>query len=221
MKREPEPELMEGQEQARAYAHADFEEPHSRFLKLMQDTFPVREVGPWVVDLGCGPADISLRIARAYPECRVHGVDASQAMLDYGQQAILEAGLGDRVQLHSGYLPGVTLPRTSYDTIVSNSLLHHLSDPMILWREVRRLSRPGSAVFVMDLFRPADRRRARELVRAHCGDEPKILQRDFYHSLLAAYRPDEVSGQLREADLAHLEVRPVSDRHMVVAGRIV
>ena len=220
MKREPEPELMEGREQARAYAHADFEEPHSRFLSLLQDTFQVREVGPWVADLGCGAADISLRVARAFPDCRVHGVDASLAMLDYGRQAIREAGLEDRVQLHLGYLPGVTLPRTSYDTIVSNSLLHHLPDPLILWQEVRRWSRPGSSVFVMDLLRPDDRRRARELVRAYCSDEPEILQRDFYHSLLAAYRPDEVVDQLREVDLAHLEVRIVSDRHLLVCGRI-
>lgn len=220
MKREPEPELMEGQEQARAYAQADFEEPHSRFLSLLQDTFPVREVGPWVVDLGCGAGDISLRVARAYPDCKVHGVDASQAMLDYGRQAIREAGLENRVELHSGYLPGVTLPRTSYNTIVSNSLLHHLPNPLILWREVRRWSRPGSSVFVMDLFRPDDRRRARELVRTYCGDEPEILQRDFYHSLLAAYRPEEVSDQLRETDLEHLEVRVVSDRHLLVCGRI-
>ena len=220
MKRVPEPELMEGREQARAYAHADFEEPHSRFLSLMQDTFPVREVGPWVADLGCGAADISIRVAKAYPDCRVHGVDASRAMLDYGRQAIREAGLEDRVQLHSGYLPGVTLPRSDYDTIVSNSLLHHLPDPMILWREVHRLSRPGSGVFVMDLLRPDSRRRARKLVRKYCGDEPEILQRDFYHSLLAAYRADEISDQLMEADLANLEVRIASDRHLLVYGRI-
>ena len=91
---------------------------------------------------------------------------------------------------------------------------------MILWREVRRLSRPGSGVFVMDLLRPDSRRRASELVRTYCGDEPEILQRDFYHSLLAAYRPDEISDQLREADLVQLEVRTVSDRHMLIAGRV-
>ena len=220
MKRIPEPELMEGREQARAYARADFEEPHSRFLSLMQDMFPVREVGPWVTDLGCGAADISIRVAEAYPDCKVHGVDASRAMLDYGHRAIRVAGLEGRVQLHSGYLPGVTFPRPSYDTIISNSLLHHLPDPMILWREVRRLSRPGSGVFVMDLLRPGDRRRARELVRTYCSDEPEILRRDFYHSLLAAYRPDEISDQLRKTDLAHLEVRTVSDRHLLVSGRI-
>lgn len=220
MKRVPEPELMEGQEQARAYAHADFEEPHSRFLSLLQDAFPARDVGPWVADLGCGAADIGIRVARAYPDCKVHGVDASRAMLDYGRQAIREAGLEDRVQLHSGYLPGATLPRPSYNTIVSNSLLHHLPEPMILWREIRRLSRPGSGVFVMDLLRPDSRRQARELVQTYCRDEPEILQRDFYHSLLAAYRSDEISDQLREADLEHLEVRIVSDRHLVVAGRI-
>ena len=66
MKRVPEPELMEGREQARAYARADFEEPHSRFLSLLQDTFPAGNVGPWVADLGCGTADIGIRVARAY-----------------------------------------------------------------------------------------------------------------------------------------------------------
>ena len=57
-------------------------------------------------------------------------------------------------------------------------------------------------------------------MRTYCGDEPEILQRDFYHSLLAAYRPDEVSDQLMEANLADLEVRIASDRHLLVTGYV-
>jgi hypothetical protein len=52
----------------------------------------------------------------------------------------------------------------------------------------------------------------------YSGDEAEILKRDFYNSLLAAYRPDEVRGQLSEAGLDFLEVDVVSDRHFVVWG---
>ena len=40
MERIPEPELMEDEAQARAYAEANFAEPHSHFIELLQAVFP-------------------------------------------------------------------------------------------------------------------------------------------------------------------------------------
>ena len=40
MRRVPEPELMDDEVQARAYALADFEEPHSMFVELFAGKFP-------------------------------------------------------------------------------------------------------------------------------------------------------------------------------------
>jgi SAM-dependent methyltransferase len=81
MQRVPEPELMREDLQAKAYAEADFEEPHSNFIKLFQQNFPRVNIKGFVLDLGCGPGDISIRFARAFPKCAVHGVDGSEAML--------------------------------------------------------------------------------------------------------------------------------------------
>ena len=39
MKRIPEPELMLSDEQAQAYAYADFDAPHSMFIRLFQTYF--------------------------------------------------------------------------------------------------------------------------------------------------------------------------------------
>ncbi|HET9234400.1 MAG TPA: SAM-dependent methyltransferase, partial [Candidatus Eisenbacteria bacterium] len=58
MERIPEPELMTEDEQARAYAQADFEEAHSRFIALFRETFPEVSEGT-ALDLGCGPGDIT------------------------------------------------------------------------------------------------------------------------------------------------------------------
>jgi SAM-dependent methyltransferase len=220
MERIPEPELMDGEAQARAYAEADFEEPHSRFIALLRASFPDLPVTGAALDLGCGPADITLRVARAYPRWTVDGVDASAAMLAHGRAAVERAGLRDRITLVECYLPDGDAPRPSYGLVLSNSLLHHLRDPLVLWQSVRRWTRDGGAVFVMDLMRPASRDDAQRLVDCYAAGEPDVLRHDFFHSLLAAYRPEEVAAQLGAAGLGHLELRVVSDRHLVVCGRL-
>lgn len=219
MERRPEPELMNDDEQALAYAKADFSEPHSRFLRLFQETFGDGVRG-YVLDLGCGPGDIAFRFARAYPDCIVQGLDGAEAMLRHGRSILQEAGdIRDRVELIHGLLPGAALPRAGYDVVISNSLLHHLPDPFVLWEAVKRYAAPGAPIFVMDLMRPASKEEALRLVEAYSGEEPEVLKRDFYNSLLAAFEPGEVKIQLRASGLGYLGVTQVSDRHLLVSGR--
>jgi SAM-dependent methyltransferase len=216
MDRIPEPELMNEAEQAAAYAVADFEEPHSRFIELFRETFPDVEVEGAVLDLGCGPGDITIRFVHTFSHCEVHGVDGAAAMLAHGHGRVEREGLGKRVRLIEGYLPGAVLPLAGYDTVISNSLLHHLRDPMVLWDTVNRYAKPGARVFIMDLLRPASREQALALVDEYAAGEPDVLRHDFFHSLLAAYRTDEV----RTAGLDNLVVQQISDRHLLVFGRI-
>ena len=217
MRRIPEPELMNDDAQARAYAEADFEAPHSYFIELFQQTFPNLSISGSVLDLGCGPADISLRFARAYPDCEIHAVDAAKAMLAYAEKAIQQAELAERIHLVPGYLPQVQLPREQYDVVISNSLLHHLADPMSLWQVVQQYAAPGAPVFIMDLMRPTSKAAAQALLAEYAAGEPTVLQHDFYHSLLAAYTPQEVEQQL-SALMLPFRVSVVSDRHLVVSG---
>ncbi|MCC6302840.1 MAG: class I SAM-dependent methyltransferase [Gammaproteobacteria bacterium] len=217
MKRVPEPELMEDEAQARAYSEADFSEPHAMFVRLCGEAWAGRAPRGRMLDLGCGPGDVTVRLAERFPLFTIDGVDGSEAMLGYGAERVRRHGLEDRVRLIRGHLPACPLPG-GYDAIVSNSLLHHLSDPAILWDTVRRCARPGAAVFVMDLMRPEDEAAAQALTERHAAGAPAVLRRDFFHSLLAAYRPEEVRAQLAGAGLEDFAVRAVSDRHLVVSG---
>jgi SAM-dependent methyltransferase len=219
MQRVPEPELMDGEAQARAYAEADFDEPNSRFLDLFATHFPGPLRGS-VLDLGCGPADIPVRFARVHPECRVDAVDGSAAMLRHAARAVEGAGLAERVRLVHGVLPDPALPRGHYAAVISNSLLHHLARPEVLWQAVGDCAAPGAAVLVMDLSRPASEAAASALVDTHAADAPQVLRRDFFNSLCAAFRVEEVRAQLDAAGLHGLIVAPVSDRHLAVHGRL-
>lgn len=217
MQRVAEPELMDGEAQARAYAEADFDAPHQRFMELFHERFPGLEPQGAVLDLGCGPGDITRRFARAFPSCRVHGVDGAATMLRHAEARQHGSGLEGRIRYIHGYLPGATLPLPRYATVISNSLLHHLADPLVLWQSILAHAAPGAAVFVMDLMRPDNRDAAAGLVRQYAANEPEILRHDFFHSLLAAYTPDEVAAQLAVAGL-DLTIAVVSDRHFTVSG---
>lgn len=219
MRRIPEPELMDDPEQAAAYAAADFSDANRLFLALFAEKFPGHEPRQ-VVDLGCGPGDIPLAFARRQRACRVVGVDGSAAMLAIARRQRESCPeLRERVDFRLARLPGAALP-AGFDTVLSNSLLHHLADPLDLWREVRRLGNPGAAVLVMDLIRPRSEDEARDLVHRYAAGAPPVLQRDFFHSLRAAYTVAEVRSQLVDAELAGFEVAPVSDRHLAVWGRL-
>jgi SAM-dependent methyltransferase len=219
MRRVTEPELMDDPLQARAYAAADFAEAHSRIVEGFSAVFPGVEIAGKVLDLGCGPGDISFRIAARFPGCTVTGVDGSAAMIELARQRqARETGVGERVRFIEGRIPGAPLPAGPYAAIISNSLLHHLHRPAVLWETIAACASAGARIYVVDLFRPETPAAARQLVDAYATGEPEILRRDFFHSLCAAFEPREVEVQLEAAGLSELAVTLISDRHLVVQG---
>ncbi|MGR9036378.1 MAG: class I SAM-dependent methyltransferase, partial [Gammaproteobacteria bacterium] len=177
MKRQLEPELMEDPEQVKAYAEADFEIPHNDFIKRLQNFIDQPGFNGTALDLGCGPGDISVRFAKAFPFCRIDAVDGSRAMIDYAEA--LPATVRQRIHFIHGRLPFVDLPHYNYGIIFSNSLLHHLPDPQILWQSIKSYAKPGARIAVMDLLRPASMKAAQALVDIYAAEEPEILRRDF------------------------------------------
>ncbi|GJM17270.1 MAG: SAM-dependent methyltransferase [Thermodesulfobacteriota bacterium] len=218
MKRLPEPELMVEPEQVSAYAEADFEEPHSNFINLLKKYCSKASEARSVLDLGCGPGDVTFKFADAFPKATIDAVDGSKEMLEFAKNI-----LGDIPELRGriNYTHSMIHDYKStkeYDLIYSNSLLHHLMDPMVLWNKIYEISSEETKIFVMDLLRPETIGEAKKLKELYVSNEPEILQRDFYNSLLAAFEVDEVREQLSQAGLSKLEVKQISDRHLIVFG---
>jgi 2-polyprenyl-3-methyl-5-hydroxy-6-metoxy-1,4-benzoquinol methylase len=209
---------MDDPEQALAYAKADFAKENQGFVDRFRQYFPDLTEGH-VLDLGCGPGDIPIRFVRALPDCRVMGVDASLAMIRIAEDAVWTAGLAERITFRCERVQTLELPDRP-DAAISNSLLHHLPNPLQFWFRLKQLVKPGSAVLVMDLVRPDSPEAAQAIVDQYASGESAILRRDFYNSLLAAFTEDEVAAQLAEMNLSRLLIDVPDDRHWIVGGRI-
>ena len=216
-RRVPEPELMDEAEQVAAYAEADFDDGHALLFSEALARLPKSHAVTRILDLGCGPGDFSRRLARAFPEAEVVGVDGASNMLKRAANEPESEGLN--IRWVQALLDGFEDPK-GFDLIFSNSLLHHLHQPEQLWASVKSLTRDGGWVHISDLRRPATRSMAASMVETYSGDEPEVLRRDFFHSLCAAFTPEEISDQCDAAELPELSVEAFGDRHVLIFGRL-
>lgn len=227
MNRICEPELMLEPIQARAYAEADFNGSDRAFtasiltLLATPAATQAKRPPPRIVDLGCGPGNISFRLAQRYPSASVLGIDGAAAMLDLARQALgAQPGLQERLRFEQHCLPDPHL-KGGFTAVLSNSLLHHLHDPAVLWRTVRQLGASGACVYIKDLRRPPSPEAVLALQQRYLADAPPVLHHDYIASLHAAFSPDEVRAQLEAAGLAQqLQVGALDDRYLEVWGRL-
>ena len=170
-----------------------------------------------VLDIGCGPGDVPVRLAKAFPDIRITAIDGSGPMIRLAREAVRSAGVEERVNPVRGYIPGLALEERGFDAVLCKDMIHHLPDPSVLWEEAKRLGRPGAAICVMDLYRPESAETARQIVESVSPDEDPILKLDFFNSLCAAFTVEEIEEQLKNAGLS-LQVEKVSERHVVIKG---
>ena len=219
MERILEPELMEDMLQAKEYAEADFDTQHSKIIDLIDLAFGSVEFSGEILDLGCGPGDVTFRIAHRFSKANIIGIDGSQAMINLAKERQEHDVLvSNRVNFIQAMIPDFDIPKKSYDLIISTSFLHHLHQPDVLWQTIIEHSRPGTKVFVADLCRSESKSVARQTVNESAKNEPDILKEDFYNSLLAAFTPQEVENQLFRAGLNNLSV--YIDDYIIIHGEV-
>jgi 2-polyprenyl-3-methyl-5-hydroxy-6-metoxy-1,4-benzoquinol methylase len=105
--------------------------------------------------------------------------------------------------------------------VFCNNVLHHMPDPVPLWREMKRLAaRPRGLIFVRDLVRPESEEVATRMVAEFAAGKPDSFRVGYYDSLLSAFRADEVGEQLKAAQLSGLNIQEVGGRYLDIYGTI-
>ena len=213
MKRILEPEVMDTREEAEVYDAMDHSTVNVAFVER------VVELGAskgQFLDLGTGPAQIPIFLAQRCPKIRITGIDLSVNMLTLGEQHVAEAGLADRIALECVDAKALPYPDQSFDGAISNSIIHHLPDPMAAFREISRAIRPGGLILIRDLMRPDTPEAAQALVDLYAADDTPYQKKLFYDSFLAALTIPEIEAMLAQTSLTDAIVVQSSDRHWSV-----
>jgi ubiquinone/menaquinone biosynthesis C-methylase UbiE len=210
MNRILEPEVMDTWLEATAYDAMDFESVNAAFAT---DAIDLDPHAIKILDVGTGTARIPILMCQQQPQYLITGIDLAQSMLIIGQRNVEEAGLNQRIRLERVDSKRMPYPDLEFDTIVSNSLVHHLPDPLSFFQEIKRLVRPGGAILIRDLIRPASDDVVNKLV-AKIGEEYDAHQQQLFRdSLKAALTLAEVQELIDRVELSQVNLSQSSDLH--------
>ncbi|QDU69392.1 class I SAM-dependent methyltransferase [Engelhardtia mirabilis] len=210
MQRVLEPEVMDTAEEADEYDAMDHTEPNRGFVARLVEL----GAGGSMLDVGCGPGHVAVMVCDEIAEGSVLGVDLAQTMLTHAERHRSKSPHAERLSFRLADAKGLPFADGEFDTVYSNTILHHIPDPRPFLSELRRVLKPGGVLLVRDLFRPDDIERADELVALHAAGANPNQQALFHASLCAAFTPNELRALADESGLADAEIVVDTDRHM-------
>lgn len=214
LRRVLEPEVMDTAEEADDYDRMDHAEVNRLFVEDFLEVDGGEQDGArLLLDAGTGPAHIPLLLARRLAGAKIVALDAAREMLRTGARRVAAARQGARIALCRGDAKRLPFAAGAFDSAFSNSIVHHLPDPVPFFAELARVVRPAGTLFVRDLHRPRDEAELERLVAVHAaGAEPR-QRRLFRDSLHAAFTVAEVEAMLDAAGIEGCRVARTSDRH--------
>lgn len=205
-----EPEVMDSDDEARDYDAMDHAHVNRVFVADLLAAGPLADD---VLDVGTGTAQIPIELCRQHDECRVMAVDAAVSMLEVARYNLEVRGLTGRIQL--ALVDAKRLPYSAgqFGAVMSNSIVHHVPEPIDVLREAVRVTSSGGRLFFRDLFRPDSLEQLDALVEQYAGQESPHARAMFRASLHAALTVDEVRDLVESLGFARDTVAATSDRH--------
>jgi ubiquinone/menaquinone biosynthesis C-methylase UbiE len=140
-------------------------------------------------------------------------------MLVVGNENVQRATLTDRIKCELVNARGLPYAGGSFPAVISNSIIHHIPEPIDCIREMVRVCAPGGVIFVRDLLRPLDELNLRQLVNTYAGDANAHQKKMFADSLHAALDLSEIRDLVAQFGFPTNSVQATSDRHWTWSAR--
>jgi ubiquinone/menaquinone biosynthesis C-methylase UbiE len=211
--RVPEPEVMDDSGEVEAYssaaAQAHLDAIDNTLIEHALRLVRARDEGR-ALDIGTGPGQIVIKLAKRLPRWKLSGVDRSQGMIAQARTNLTaaaggDAGLSSRVEFEVADGNRLPFPDKSFELVMCNSVLHHLAEPEKLLSEMARLATANGAILLRDLRRPG--RFAYPLhVRWHGRNYSGEMLRLYSDSVRAAYTVPELEQLLKTSAICGARV---------------
>jgi ubiquinone/menaquinone biosynthesis C-methylase UbiE len=222
-----EPEIMDTAEDARDYDAMDHLVVNEAFCEDFVKAIEGESILE-LLDVGTGTARIPIALCTHVAGANFIGIDLAESMLAVGRENVNAAGLGERITLEARDAKQTHWPHGQFDAVMSNSIVHHIPEPIDALAEMWRLVREGGVLFIRDLRRPIDVEELARLVTRHGGapssNDPKLVasharqKRLFAASLHAALSTDEVQVLAARIGIDADAISATGDRHWTLSA---
>src|SRR6185369_530946 len=213
-----EPEVMDSAAEAADYDSMDHSDVNRRFVDDLIAALPRTPsseppVPLDILDLGTGTALIPIELCQKFAYCRIMAADASVSMLELARYNVEVNSLTERIELAHVDAKKLPFNDAMFDVVMSNSIVHHIPEPIHVLREAVRVIKPGGLLFFRDLLRPESEDQLKNLVATYTAGANDHQQRMFAESLHAALCLDEIRGLITSLNFPADTVQQTSDRH--------
>ena len=219
LNRKLEPEVMDSVEDARDYDGMDHRAVNEVFAKDLLAFADDSDLGD-VLDVGTATAQLPIELCKHAEDCRIMAIDLAVNMLDVARYNIEAAGLIEQITLARMDAKKMDFEEGMFDVVMSNSIIHHIPEPMECIREMVRVADPDNGmIFVRDLMRPESEDEVTRLVELYAGTENDHCQELFGDSLKASLNLSEIRQLVAEVGFSPDTVQATTDRHWTWAAR--
>jgi len=122
----------------------------SFFQPIAADVAAVAGPGSHVLEVGCGPGHLSIRLAAEHG-LGVVGLDLDPAMVERARANAGRTATGDEPTFVVGDVAALPFEDAAFDVVVSTLSMHHWDDPGAGLAEIARVLKPGGRALIWDL----------------------------------------------------------------------
>ena len=201
-----EPEVMESAEEAKAYDELDRLWGDVLFQGFAESALRMGVAEGRVLDVGCGPGRISIRLAKLNPRFKIDGIDLSENMLALARQTAAREGVSENTKFALGDAKRTPFPDGTFDLVICHNFLHQLPEPLLAVQEIKRVAKTQGAILIRDVRRlPSPLMSI--LLPLYCLGYGEVLRRLTYDSYYAAMTCSELAEMGKKAGLNGARLR--------------
>lgn len=109
---------------------------------------------PLILDVACGTADSSIKIAEKIENAKVFGIDISTKMIEIGKEKAAKKGLGDRISFSVSRAENIDFQDDTFDAAMVAFGVRNFSDRVQGLKEIRRVLKPNGTLIILELSEP-------------------------------------------------------------------
>ncbi len=198
--------LSEGVEGYFAIKYAEFarnsEEMQNEYRRLAEKVVSLFEGGK-LLEIGPGPAYVSIEIAKRLPKVEIIGLEISDTMIEIAKKNAKEHEVSEKITLKKGDASKMPLEDSEFDFVITSGSLHHWKKPTQVVDEIYRVLRPGCRALVSDLMKDAPKEKVDDFANKI---DSKLMRWGLKHSFKESYTARQIEQMIKSTHFREIEI---------------